>query len=192
MGKIRSMRSLQIELSQDQRSEIRKLLKEHANSWQITKRLEAIRLLDQGLTVSTISLQLCINPDIIYRYIRVFEEEGIQGLLLMQKPGKESKLSEEQLVQLEKLTEECRKQGKKFTTKDQVQWVKENFNIIIGEKWLYKRLLMRKTNRLDKILSLFICLTLLGRELTMRPGYRRMLLFTLHMMPSQIYTLLKG
>ncbi len=150
-------------------------MREHSDNWQIAKRLEAIRLLHSCLTVVTVSKQLCVNQEIVYKYIKTYKEDGITGLVTLDKPGKESKLSEEQWLKIEKFIEDSRREKLKCTTNDQVAFVKKHFGIEIGAKWLYKRLLIRKQRRMDGLTPVLLFLTAVGNELTFNRVYRRSL-----------------
>lgn len=130
--------------------------------------------------MSTVSQQLCVNQEVIYNYVKTYRQKGLDGLVNLEKPGKESKLTEEQMMALEYFIEECKKKKIKCTTHEQVTWLKQKFNIEIGPKWLYKRLLIRRQNRFDKIAMIFFWITLVLNELTLRPGYKRLAVSTLH------------
>lgn len=169
------MKNLSIHLTEEEHLLIKSLSKDHRNNWQIVKRLEAIRLLDSGLTVATISEQLCVNLEVIYKYVKTYKEKGLDGLITLEKPGRESKLTEDQMIELERYIEDCRRNKIKCTTKEQVSWVKSQFGVDIGSKWLYKRLLIRKQELLDNSHSLFFWLCLIGSQFGLCPGIRRLL-----------------
>lgn len=165
------MNSVTVNLTSEERLLLKKLAKQYSYSWQIAKRLEAIRLIDSGLTVNIISQQLCVNQEIVYKYIRTYKEAGLLGLVNLEKPGKESLLNEERMTALEKHIEECRKNKISCTTQDQVEWVKKTYGVDIGAKWLYKRLLVRKQKRMDSLVPVISGIVVFLSGFMIKPGY---------------------
>lgn len=171
--------SLTISLSTTDRKSLRDYAKQYANSWQITKRLEAIRLLDTGLSASMVSKQLCVNTEVIYKYVKTYQEKGIDGLINLERPGREAKITEKQLSEVEAYIERCQREGVRCTASDQAAFVKEQYNIDIGTKWIYKRLLIRRQSRLDGALATFGVVTPFAIQLATLPGLKRYSFFAI-------------
>lgn len=167
------MKNLSVSLTIQQRNELKNLIKQYTHPWQIAKRLETIRLLDSGLTVSTICDQLCIHPKVVYRYVKAFKQKGFEGLINLEKPGKESKLSEKQMLEIEEYIAGCHREGKRCTSHDQAAYAKERFGVEIGSKWIAKRLLLRKQTRFERTLPAIGIVTPLLVQLSMIPGWKR-------------------
>lgn len=129
-----------IALNPEQRGQLQDLIKSHVSSWQIRKRLEAIRLLDKGYKVESVALQLCVRKATIYEYIKRFNAGGFQALMSAGKPGKESKMKDEYFVCLERFIDLQKKEKNSCTLKEMTEFLKESFGVEVGTEWLSIRL----------------------------------------------------
>lgn len=135
---------IQMQLTLSERKRLKELLKSFKTDWKISKRLEAVRLLSEGLSVDNIAKQLAVRKELIYEYFRTFRKGGLNALLNMQKPGKETKLTEEMLRSLEEYIAKERIEGRNHSYKSLVDWILEKYNISLSPQWLSIRLYTRR------------------------------------------------
>lgn len=140
------MKSATVALTENQRKRLQQLLKDKQLPWQVLKRLEVIRLSDKGCTTAMIAQQLAIRKELVRKYCATFHEEGLDGLIHMEKPGKETLLTEEKFRVLEAY---IRQSKKRYSLKELKQFLFEQYGIAISEEWLSKRLAMRKQRLKD-------------------------------------------
>lgn len=131
-------------LGEEDKIIIKKLLAEKKLPWQLLKRLEAIRLLSKGLSQTLVAKQLCVRREIIYLYNKTYLQGGLDALLRMDKPGKETKLTEEMLHTLENHLASEKKQNRRPSNKQLADWLYTKYHLTISPNWLSTRLTMRK------------------------------------------------
>lgn len=129
-------------LSEEDKETLKKYMSEKNLPWQILKRLEAIRLLSKGLSQTLVAKQLCVRREIVYEYKKAFEQGGILALLKMEKPGRETTLTEEMLRAVEQYRHSLKK--KHVAHKVLADFLQIHYGVAISPEWLAKRLMQRK------------------------------------------------
>lgn len=137
------MAFLTICLHPSEKEKIQQLLSSKSLHIQQIKRLEVLKLLDKGIETNSIAQQLGVRVERVRKYIRIYKNGGIDGVITMEKPGKESVLSEDMFKKLEEYIANNRI-NKKFGRAEMTQFIKENYDIEITPEWLARRLLQRK------------------------------------------------
>lgn len=141
------MRNVLLVLSEDLRGELRTLMRDKSIPSQVIKRLEVIRLLDKGCTTSIIARQLNIRQELVRKYHGEFVKGGFAALIRVEKPGKETALTEDKFQALEAHIKALKKEKKKWCLKDLTTFLASEYGISMSEEWLSKRLAMRKQGR---------------------------------------------
>lgn len=134
-------KTMPLPLSAEDAQILKQLLTKKTLPWQILKRLEAIRLLAKGLSQSLVAKQLCVRREIIYTYRKTYLEGGITALIKMEKPGKETLLTEEMAEAVEAYRDQ---KQKRVSNKELCAWLFEKYQVTISPEWLSKRLTMRE------------------------------------------------
>jgi transposase len=88
-------------------------------------RIKAIVLLNSGYSFEQIAEILLMDDDTIRRYLRIYQEEGVKGLMRDLYVGSNPWLNESQLRQLEAIVDEY----VHISAKEVCQYVKENFGV---------------------------------------------------------------
>jgi transposase len=133
-----------ITLSAEEKKKLQTLLAGKAYAWQVMKRLEAIRLVDKGCTTAMIAEQLAIRKEQVRKYYQEYSKGGLDGLIRLEKPGRETLLTEATFRALEQFAKAQKKLKKRCTLKDLTMFLSAHYDISISEEWLSKRLAMRK------------------------------------------------
>lgn len=139
-----TMISQKVSLSEEDRKKLKVFLADKSQPWQVIKRLEVIRLLDKGCTTAMIAKQLAMRPELVRKYCQEFCKGGFDSLLRMEKPGRETLLTEEAFRALEVFEKAQKKLKKRCSLKDLTLFLAREYGISISEEWLSKRLAMRK------------------------------------------------
>lgn len=132
-----------IHLTLEQEKKLKEYLKEKTLSWQMKKRLESIRLLSKGVSPNLVGKQMAIRSQLVYEYIRTFRSHGVEGLIKMEKPGKETKLTEGMLEDLEHFIQMRQNKGKNMTREQKAGWLLTTYQVEISPQWLSQRLATR-------------------------------------------------
>lgn len=128
-------------LSDEIRKKLTMLRKDKKLPCQTAKRLEVIWLMDRGCTTAMIAQQLNIRKELVRKYHAEFLKGGLSLLLRLEKPGRETLLTEERFQALEAYMKQIKK---KYSLKDLTAFLLQTYGISISEEWLSKRLTMRK------------------------------------------------
>jgi len=138
------MKISEIVFSDEQRKQLRTLMKTKSLPLQVVKRLEAIRLLEKGCTPTMVAHQLAIRKELVRKYATDFLKKGFDGLVRLEKPGKDTILTEEKFQALESYIQQQKKLNKRCSLKDLTTFLTVTFGITMSAEWLSKRLVLRK------------------------------------------------
>ncbi|MDE2025824.1 MAG: hypothetical protein KGJ07_04985 [Patescibacteria group bacterium] len=98
-------------------------------------------MIDNGCTTAMVAKQLALRQELVRNYCSEFRKSGFDGLIHMEKPGKETLLTEEIFQSMENY---MRNMEKKCSMRDLTCFLLKEYNISISEEWLSKRIAMRK------------------------------------------------
>lgn len=99
-------------------------------------RLHAILLVAQGLSARHVAQMLGDSPRMVAYWVKNFMEEGLAGLTELERPGRPSRLSEEQIEEIERSLRtspsECGLSGNLWDGKTLSAFINKRWGIILG------------------------------------------------------------
>ncbi|WP_425824704.1 helix-turn-helix domain-containing protein [Streptomyces fractus] len=130
-------KSLRVELTDDQRRDLRGLLARCDLTAYTRQRAECIRFLDRGRTTAEVADLLECHPVTVRAAVHRFEEGGIAGLLDASRPGRPAKLlGPEDRAALTELLDDSAVKGVTWTASALRDWLFAERGVEISVDWL--------------------------------------------------------
>ena len=127
---------LTVELTVEQQADVRRRLAGQGLSRNERRRLECIRLLGRGLTVSQVADLLECNPVTVRDAVRRFVGGGFEALADAPRPGRPAQVSGEDLQALGALLDASAEAGVTWTARELCDWLERERDVRVSAAWL--------------------------------------------------------
>ena len=137
-------KSVRMQLTQDQRSELNRLSLLADLPPRFRLRLEMVRLSDLGLSITQITTALECHHQTVGKFLKAFTKGGFEALKDKPHPGLTPKLLEEHLVALEAELDRVATSGERtYTMAQLVEWLYLHYKVVVSKGHLTRVLLAR-------------------------------------------------
>lgn len=127
---------LQVELTPEQRDELRGRLHTREMPWHTRLRLECVRWSDAGLTVPQIAERVECHQVTVREALHRFEHGGFADLDDAPRPGRPPTVARADLDALEAMLDAAAAEGCTVTAGAATDWLKAERGVIISAAWL--------------------------------------------------------
>jgi transposase len=131
---------IQLRLSDEQRDELQRRLRQHGPSAVPALRLEIIRLAAEGWRIPAIARHLGCHEQTARKFVKAFGDEGFAGLADQPRPGPHRRLLETHLTALDELLDQTERT---WTAPQLAAWLEREQSVRVHPDYL-RRVLHRR------------------------------------------------
>lgn len=137
---------IRVSLTPQQRIELNQRSRARQLSPRMRDRLEMVRLSDMGQSVRQIAQALDVHEATVRKYLKRFVSQGgdFEALADAPIPGRPPVLTDEYMRSLEQMLDQSAREGRTWTCRSLVEWLKEQFGVTVHPRYLSEQLKDRK------------------------------------------------
>jgi transposase len=132
---------IHLTISEEQRRELDRRLRQQGSAPLPPLRLEMIRLAAQGWRIPRIAQHLGCHEQTVRKFVKAFQKEGFAGLADRLRPGAPRRLTDEHLTALEHLIDQT---DRTWTTPQLAAWLEREHQVRVHPDYLSQVLHQRR------------------------------------------------